>query len=421
MDAGALARVDSLIAAAVADSVTPGAALAIGRHGRLVRLRGYGRLDYPRSTAAAVGGVGAAGDGPRPREPVAAAIGESTAFAYPVTPGTIYDVASLTKVVGTTTALMLLVDEGRVDLDRPVVDYLPWWAGEDPARRRVSVRQLLLHRGGLPPFERFYFDIAGRAAYERAIAALPLQYVPGRATVYSDIGFMTLGFLVEAVSGRSLDAFLAERAWRPLGMDDTGFRPPAARAVRIAPTEVDTIFRHTHVHGVVHDENAYAMGGVAGHAGLFSTAYDLAVFAHTLLNGGVAPACVPASEPGLICPHPRAEDLRLVDEGTLHAFTRRWDETASRALGWDTPSGTSSAGDYFGPRAFGHTGFTGTSVWMDPDLDLFVVLLTNRVNPTRDNSRHVPLRRAVHDAAALSIVDQAVRVREDAGRPGADR
>jgi CubicO group peptidase (beta-lactamase class C family) len=157
---------------------------------------------------------------------------------------------------------------------------------------------------------------------------------------------------------------------------------------RIAPTEVDTLFRRQHMHGRVHDENAFAIGGVSGHAGLFSSARDLARFAQMMLNGGVL------------------DGKRILSAQTIAMFTRRQGEASSRALGWDTPARNSSAGDYFTPSAFGHTGFTGTSMWMDPERDVFIVLLTNRVNPTRENQKHVPLRRAISDAVNLSITDR---------------
>lgn len=378
MDARVLSAVDTLILRAIADSATPGAVLAVGRRDRLARLRGYGRLDW-------------AEDAPVPD-------GRS-----------LYDLASVTKVVGTTTAVMLLVDEGRLDLDARVVDHLPWWSEGDPAKRRVTVRQLLLHRAGLAPFRRFYFELEGENAYRRAIAREALEYPPGSRTVYSDIGAMTLGFVVEAITGQTLDAFLEARVWRPLGMHDTGFRPSPDLLPRIAATEVDTVFRHTHVRGVVHDENAYAIGGVAGHAGLFSSALDLSAFAQMMLNGGVAAPC-PGSAPETgPCP---GGDGRLLRPETVREFTTRFDDAASRALGWDTPSVSSSAGDYFTARSYGHTGYTGTSLWIDSELDVFVVLLTTRVNPTRDNDRHVPLRRAVHDIVALALTDREVRRRE---------
>ena len=382
MDADRLAEIDALVVRALADSAAPGAVLAIVRHGRFVRLRGYGKLDWTESAGRA-------------------------------DTRSIYDIASLTKVVGTTTAAMLLVDEGRLALDAPVVAYLPWWADGDPAKESVTVLQLLLHRAGLPPFRLFYLEMEGRDAYRSAIAGLELDYEPGTRTVYSDIGFMTLAFIIERVSGQGLDEFLEERVWDRLGMRDTGFRPAEVLRDRIAPTEVDTLFRNMHVHGVVHDENAYAIGGVAGHAGLFSTAQDLAVLAQTLLDEGRVAGCgPPGSGSGeRVCAAGVSGRVRLVSEETVRVFTRRFDSQASRALGWDTPSDESSAGDYFTRSAFGHTGFTGTSIWIDPELDMFVVLLTNRVNPTRNNGKHIPLRRAVHDLAALAVTDLEVSLR----------
>jgi len=379
LDPVALAAVDTLILRAIGDSATPGAVLAVGRDGRLARLRGYGRLDWD--------------DG-----------------AAPAGPRSIYDLASLTKVVGTTTAAMLLVDEGRLDLDAKVVDYLPWWSAGNPAKEQVTVRHLLVHRAGLPPFRRFFVEIEGEAAYRYAIAAQPLEYTPGEATVYSDIGLMTLAFIVTEVTGQSLDSFLEERAWGPLGMSDTGFTPGPDLLPRIPPTEVDTTYRHVHVHGVVHDENAFAMGGVAGHAGLFSSAVDLSTFAMMMMGEGLIPPCSAELSGTAACTSAGAASPFIQPE-TLASFTARYDETASRALGWDTPSGRSSAGDYFTERAFGHTGYTGTSIWMDPELDVFVVLLTTRVNPTRENGKHVPLRRAVHDAVARAITDRTVEPR----------
>ncbi|MGD2071409.1 MAG: glycoside hydrolase family 3 N-terminal domain-containing protein, partial [Gemmatimonadota bacterium] len=280
MDPRALRALDSLLLAAVADSVTPGAALAVGRRGRLVRLRGYGTLDWDGRTS--------------------------------VTPTTLYDLASLTKVVGTTTAVMILEEEGRLDLDAPVVRYLPWWSGGQPDKERVTVRELLLHRSGLPPFRRWFLEMEGREAYRRAIAAEPLEHPPGEATVYSDIGVMSLAFVVEAVSGQRLDAFLERRVWGPLGMGDTGFLPDPSLLGRIAPTEVDTLWRGVHVRGVVHDENADAIGGVAGHAGLFSTAWDLSIFARVMLNGGALPPCQPEVASGVPCARPRGDPARVV-------------------------------------------------------------------------------------------------------------
>lgn len=377
MDPAGLAGLDSLLLAALVDSASPGLAIAVGRHGRLVRLRGYGRLDW-------------------------------AADAPPATPASIWDMASVTKVSTTTTAAMILAEAGRLELDAPVASYLPWWSAGDPRKEEVTVRQLLLHRGGLPPFIKFFESVEGREAFQDTIGGLALQYEPGDSTVYSDIGLMTVAFIVEEITGTGLEAFLAQRVWGPLGMQDTGFNPDPALLPRIAPTEVDDYFRFKHVHGAVHDENAYAMGGVAGHAGLFSSARDLAVFAQALLGGGSVSPCTGDPGTGIPCSAPRPGPVRIAAPTSVELFTRRHDETASRALGWDTPGAGSSSGDYLSERAFGHTGFTGTSIWVDPELDLFVVLLTSRTNPTRENGKHVPLRRAAHDAVARAVTDHPV-------------
>jgi beta-N-acetylhexosaminidase len=374
-----LARVDSILRAGVADSAFSAAVVAIGRHGRLVDLKAFGELAY--------------GSGRATRTT------------------SIFDMASVSKVVGTTTAAMMLVGEGRLDLDVPVVKYLPWWSRGDARKNAVTVRQLLLHRTGLPPFRRWFFDHEGVDAYKAAAADEALEYEPGSATVYSDIGIMTLAWVIEEVAQKPLDELLGERLFLPLGMLETRYRPDESLKPRIAATEMDTLWRKELVWGRVHDENADAMGGVAGHAGLFSTAVDLSVFARMMLNGGEAPACIPGEVAGEPCPVARPEAQRLVREDVLREFTHRYDETATRALGWDTPGERSSGGDYVTPSAFGHTGYTGTSIWMDPELDLWVILLTNRVHPTRANQKHVPIRRAVADAAVLAITDRPVRKR----------
>lgn len=379
MDPGLPARVDSIVRAALADSAASGAAVAIGRKGRLVVLDGWGELAW--------------GSG------------------RPATATSIWDLASVSKVVGTTTMAMMLVDRGLLELDDRVVEHLPWWSRGDPRKDEVTVRQLLLHRAGLPPFRRWFFDHEGVAEYKDAVADEPLERDPGTATVYSDMSVMTLAWIMEEVTGRSMDGWLEEEVFGPLGMRETLYVPPDSLLPRIAATEMDTLWRHEMVWGRVHDENADAMGGVAGHAGLFSTAVDLSVFAAAMLDGGTAPACVPGRVPGVPCPVARREAVRLAGPGTVARFTARWDSTSSRALGWDTPSGRSSAGDYLSARSFGHTGYTGTSLWMDPELDLWVILLTNRVHPTRANTRHVPLRRAVADAAARAVTDRRVAPR----------
>jgi len=374
MDADSLSALDAAILAALSDSAASGAALAVVRRGQLVRLRGYGRLDWDPN-------------------------------APPTTPASLFDLASLTKVVATTTAAVVLAQRGTLDLDDAAAHHLPGWDAGDPAKSQVTLRQLLVHEAGLPPFRRFYLEMAGRDAYRDAIDALPLDHLPGDRAVYSDIGLMTVGFVAEQLSGRPLDDFLRAEVWRPLGMADTRFNPPPSIWDRVAATEIDTVYRGYHVHGEVHDENAHAMGGVAGHAGLFSSARDLAVFVQTMLDRGVAGPCRADAESGLPCHRARFAPVALFAPGWVDRITRRQSPASSRALGWDTPSGRSSAGDWFSARSFGHTGYTGTSIWVDPTLDLGVVLLTNRVNPTRDNAKHVPLRPRVHDLAARSIMD----------------
>ena len=381
MDENALAFIDTLVLAALADSAASGVTVAVGRKGRLVKLRGYGELAY--------------GSG------------------RPVTTTSIWDMASVSKVVGTTTMAMRLVGEGRLALDGRVVEYLPWWSRGDPQKDRVTIEQLLLHRAGLTPFRRWYLDLENPSlqAYKDAVAAEALEYEPGSLTAYSDLGVMTLAWVLEEITGRTLDEYLRSEVWLPLGMLDTDYRPGPELRDRIAATEIDNVWRKELVWGRVHDENADAMGGVAGHAGLFSTAVDLSVFARMMLNGGIAPACVPGEVPGEPCPVARPRDVPVVDADVLRRFTRRYDTSSTRALGWDTPGENSSGGQFVTTRAFGHTGYTGTSIWMDPTFDLWVIVLTNRVHPTRENSKHIPLRRAIGDAAAMAITDLTVTPR----------
>jgi CubicO group peptidase (beta-lactamase class C family) len=225
-----------------------------------------------------------------------------------------------------------------------------------------------------------YKDARGKEQFLQKVVALDLAYAPGTKSVYSDLGFMLLGEVLERVAGEPLDAFVSRRIFAPLGMSSTRFCPGAELLACIAPTERDA-WRGRLVRGEVHDENAYALGGIASHAGLFSTAGDLARFAQMLLNGGVY------------------DHQRIVSRATVERFTRRAGVAdSSRAYGWDTPAPGSSAGDLLSPRAFGHTGFTGTSMWIDPERNLFIILLTNRVHPTRDNDAIRQVRRRVADA-----------------------
>ena len=354
------ARLDSIITSAIADHASPGAAIAVGRYGRIVLQRGWGRQDWA---------------------PGAPAVSDST----------MYDMASLTKVVATTTAAMLLEEEGKLDLDRTVVSYLPEF--DAPEKAPITVRMLLLHTSGIKQYQYLYRDTKGRQQYLQRINAYPLGHKPGEQSEYTDWNMIVLQAVLERVSGTTLDTLLAERVFGPLGMRDTRFNPPESLRARIAPTEIQP-FRGGLVWGVVHDENAWAMGGVSGNAGLFSSARDLAVFAQMLLDGG---------EYG---------GVRLLRAETIARWTARQRRDVSRAIGWDTPAPGSSAGRYFSARSFGHTGFTGTSIWVDPEKQLFVVLLTNRVDPTRDNPKIGPLRRAVDDAVQRAVLDAPLRVWE---------
>ena len=290
----------------------------------------------------------------------------------PVTPETIYDLASLTKVIGLTTAAMMLVDSGKLDLDAPVQRYVPAFQGVN--KDRVTIRHLLTHSSGMPAWRPLYAEAKTREEALALIDTTALLKQPGDTFVYSDLGAITLAQAVEAITGQRLNDFLDARLFGPLGMTSTRFLPPESWRNRIAPTERDTVFRHRLLWGEVHDENAGRLGGVSGHAGLFSTTPDLALFAQWLL-------------------HKRAEG------GVVLRFTQKQNipPGSSRALGWDTPSELSSAGTKMGPNAFGHTGYTGTSIWFDPDRGLFIILLTNRVNPTRVNTKILQVRRRVAD------------------------
>jgi len=321
------------------DSAFPGAVVAVGRHDSILLL-------------AAVGHYGI--DDPRP-----------------VTPETVYDLASLTKVIGLTTACMILVGEGKLDLDAPVQRYVPAFRG--PGKEGVTIRHLLTHSSGLPAWRPLYIEATTRAVALALVDTTALLRQPGDTFVYSDLGAIVLTQVVEGLTGQRLDAYLDARVLQPLGMTNTRFLPPSAWRDRIAPTERSQ--DGTIIRGTVHDENAWKLGGVSGHAGLFSTAPDLARFAEWLLGAW------------------------RQDSGQVRAFTKRQGVPtgSSRALGWDTPSENSSAGTKVGAQTFGHTGFTGTSIWIDPDKDLFIILLTNRVNPTRENGRIVRVRPRVAD------------------------
>ena len=334
------------------DSAFPGAVIAVGHHDSVVLLAAVGHY---------------AANDPRP-----------------VTPETIYDLASLTKVIALTTECILLVDQGKLDLDAQVQRYLPEFRGL--MKDQVTIRHLLTHSAGLAADLPLFDSTRTREAALRMVDTSPLLSPPGTRFVYSDLSAIVLMQVVERITGRPFDQVLADDVFGPLGMTATRFVPPQSWHDRIAPTEVDTFFRHRLLIGEVHDESAARLGGVSGNAGLFSNAPDLARFATWLLDAR-------SGRPG------GAGGPLRADSGLVHRFTTKQDipPGSSRALGWDTPSELSSAGTKMGPNAFGHTGYTGTSIWFDPDRNVFIILLTNRVNPTRANIKILQVRRRVAD------------------------
>lgn len=342
------------------DSVFPGGIAVIGTRTDILAEVAVGRIDW-------------AADAPAPNAQ------------------SVWDLASLTKVVGMTTAMMQLVERKRVDLDAPVQRYLPEWTGR--WKDQVTVRHLMTHSSGLRAWRPFFQETETIEAARQLLLETPLDTLPGVRYVYSDLGAMLAGMVIERVTGQGLDEYLAANVFGPLRMTDTRYRPPAEWLARVAPTEVDP-WRGRHLRGEVHDENAYRFGQVSAHAGLFSTAADVARFAQMMLNGG------------------ELGGARIVTPRSIAEFSRVQNPVLShRTLGWESPNGTNSAGTVMSSPAFGHTGFTGTSIWIDPANDLFVIILTNRVNPTRDNSRIGPVRTSIVDVTsrAAGAAQQASR------------
>ena len=355
MSASRLAVIGHVVSRGIKAGGYPGAAVVVGREGAIAYERGFGRLGWTKNDEQV-----------DPEE-------------------SIYDLASLTKVIGTTTAVMVLYDEGKVGLDDPVWKYIPEFSGG--WKDSVTVRELLTHHSGLPAGRDLWRIASNPAQARQDVIETPLVCKPGDCYIYSDLGADMLGFIVEAASGERLDTFLQLHVFGPLGMKETFFRPADSLKERIAPTEVAPP-RGYPLRGEVHDENAYALGGIAGHAGLFSTASDLAIFAQMMLNGG------------------EYNGVRIVADSTVRLFTKR--EVGTRALGWDTCDGDGSCGRYLSDHAFGHTGYTGTSIWIDPDREMFVILLTNRVHEARARRPAkviADVRADVADAAALAITD----------------
>ena len=352
------ARAFVMIREAIEQRTFPGAALTVTYRGSLVAAQGFGRFTYED-------------DAPQ------------------VQSDTVFDLASVTKVAATTAVAMLLYERRRLTLDAPLANFLPEFVSlaarhQQAARKAVTVRMLLAHSSGLPAYEKLFQSVRSRDELIRAALTSELIAPPGTRTEYSDIGFILLGEALARKAGLPLDHFARQEIFTPLGMRHTCFNPPKEWKLEIPPTEDDRIFRKRIIQGEVNDENAYVMGGTAGHAGVFASATDTARFAECMLRGG-AP---------------------LLQTATVKLFTHREETPAgtSRALGWDTLSlPESSAGTRFSQASFGHLGFTGTSLWIDPGRQLSVTLLTNRTWPNRASQAIRQVRPMVHDAIVEAL------------------
>jgi beta-N-acetylhexosaminidase len=354
-DAERLKRVDEVVTQAIKDSAFPGAVVLAAKDGVVGYHKAFGTYEYHP-------------------------------YSRRIDTGTLFDVASVTKVIATTSAVMRLADEGKLRLDDRVSAYIPQFSQN--GKENVTVYNLMVHNSGLPAWRKYYEICSTPECVLDSVFASPLAYATGDSTVYSDLGMITMGKMVEMVAGVTLDKYVDSVFFRPLGMSNTMFNPPASLRGRIAPTEVDSHWQKTNtaVRGRVHDENAATLGGVAGHAGLFSTASDLSVLLQMILNGGTYGG------------------KRYVREETIRQFTKRQSAKSSRAIGWDTRSPARSwAGTLMSNSTYLHTGFTGTSVAVDPERKLIVILLTNRVHPTRNNTKILELRPKLHDAVVEAV------------------
>ena len=345
--------IDSMINKSIQDSIFPGGVLLVAKDGKIIYHKAYGHLTYEVKS-------------------------EKT------NKNTIYDLASLTKVIATTTSVMILVSQGKLDLLKPVQFYLPDFTGEN--KEKVLVQNLLLHNSGLTAWKKFYSFCKNDEDVIQDILITPLEYEPSSKTVYSDLGMILMGKIIEKISGKRLDVFCKEEIFNPLGMRDTYFNPPAELKKRIAPTELDNYWRMKQIHGEVHDETAYLLNGVAGHAGLFSTAKDISILLQMILQKGFY------------------QGKSFIDSQVVDLFTKRFSENSSRALGWDTKSEQNSAGKLLSQNSIGHTGFTGTSCWVDKDRNLIIIFLSNRVYQTRENTKIINFRPELHNAI-VKIID----------------
>jgi serine-type D-Ala-D-Ala carboxypeptidase len=355
-------RAFDVLRVAIGDRGFPAASIAVTSRGKLVALKAFGRFTYEI-------------DSPE------------------VTTASVFDLASVSKVLATTAMAMILYERGLLDLETPVVAIVPEFAGTEsaasefagnaPRRRQITVRMLLTHSSGLPAYEKLFLRAHTRDDLLAAALATPLAADPGAKSEYSDIGFIILGVALERIADESLDRFCQNEVFGPLGMSRAAFNPPPGWRSSIPPTVDDRSFRNRIIQGEVQDENASVLGGVAGHAGVFAAAEELAIFANAMLMGG----------------------RPILRADTLAVFTPRETVPAgtSRALGWDTPSSPSQSGKYFSTKSFGHLGYTGTSLWIDPLRQLSITLLTNRTWPDCSNQAIRQVRPRFHDAVIEAL------------------
>jgi CubicO group peptidase (beta-lactamase class C family) len=355
------AYIDSLklyLKQCIADSAFPGCAIVVGNKDSLIIKETFGRFTYE-------------------------------AQSNRVMPNSIFDLASVTKVVATTTSAMVLYDRGKLQIDKRVQEIIPSFTGQN--KDQVTIRHILTHTSGLPGWRRFYLEISGKENIMHEICSMDLEYLPGTKMIYSDLGMILLQKIIESVAELSLDKFFYKNIVAPLELKRTFFNPDLKWFSEIVPTEVSPWHKRL-IQGYVHDENSYAMGGVAGHAGLFSTVEDLAIFCQMYLNEGIY------------------KGIRLLRPESITLFTSRQNLVgeSTRALGWDTRSEQgSSSGELMSKNVFGHTGFTGTSIWLDPVNQIFIVFLTNRVHPTRENNKIRAVRPKVHDYIMKAVLNKS--------------
>ena len=345
--------VDKVINNAIEDKVFPGAVVLIWRDGKIIYENAFGNYTYDINS---------------PK----------------VYPHTFYDIASLTKVVATTTAAMICYDRKLFSLDDKVVKQIPEFGVN--GKESITIKNLLLHNSGLPAWKKFYSRNLNYQDVLNEIYNSELEYETGKSTVYSDLGFVILGKIIEKVTRKRLDAFCEDDIFIPLKMGSTFYNPNDSLKKLCAPTETDNYWRMKTLQGEVHDETSSMLNGVAGHAGLFSTASDISKLMSVQMNNG------------------KLDKKQFIKQSTIELFTKRYSNESTRAFGWDTKSDSgSSAGKYFSKNSFGHTGYAGTSIWADPDKNLFVVFFTNRVYPTRENPKIQKVRPQLHNVIIKSL------------------